>query len=126
MTSRQRNLNRRNKSRKQKRERRKEIATGIAGSVITMLLLVGFVIILFLGEANRQARYSFQEITMYNVSKGDTLWEIAQEVRTSNRQDIRQIVFLIVEMNNFDGSVLIRAGDVIAIPVFDNETPRPN
>lgn len=73
----------------------------------------------------RNARYNFQEITMIEVQRGDTLWNFAETIRTCQRQDLRQIVFLITQINEFDGSVIIREGDVIALPVFDS-TPANN
>ncbi|MDO5300929.1 MAG: LysM peptidoglycan-binding domain-containing protein [Tissierellia bacterium] len=51
------------------------------------------------------ARAEFKERYEYTVMSGDTLWSIAQNIRTED-QDIRDTVALIVEENGLEGKTL--------------------
>lgn len=125
MTKRQIGFQRARQEREKARARRWEIAKGIVLCAIVMAMLIGFTVMLAIGEWNRQQRvYAFSEVTIHNVESGDTLWAIADAIRNCATQDIRQIIFIIVQMNEWDGYAgLIVPGDILAIPVFQNSPP---
>ena len=61
-------------------------------TIIVFLLLTVFG--KSIAETNEEA-----EILSYTVCKGDTLWNIAQEYRTDNK-DIRQYIYELKQLNN--------------------------
>lgn len=55
----------------------------------------------------------------YVVSSGDTLWDISQEITPPSR-DVRYTIAEIEEKNDINDG-LIYAGQVISIPVYEEE-----
>lgn len=92
------------------------IRNSIIISIVFFLIVLGGLVSY---EQARRERYSFTTTTQIEVQRGDTLWTIAEQARTTNRQDIRQIVFIIQQQNELQGG-LIFPHQILQIPVFDN------
>lgn len=69
----------------------------IRSIAILIFLLIAFFNI-SVAKSNEEA-----EIISYTVSKGETLWSIAEEYKTKN-EDPRQYIYDIKKLNNMDNS----------------------
>lgn len=57
----------------------------------------------------------------YLVTKGETIWSIA-DIASSDQIDIREMVYHISKVNNINGSDHIYPGQVLKIPIGENQT----
>lgn len=67
----------------------------------SVTILIFLLIVLFnisVAKLNKEA-----EIILYTVSKGETLWSIAEEYKAEN-EDPRQYIYDIKKLNNMDNS----------------------
>lgn len=89
--------------------------------VLIVFLAFGAISIWAIGEMaiERNVRYNYTTTTLIEVQQGDTLWTIAENARICQRQDLRQIVWLIQQQNGLRDA-LIFPNDILAVPVFDN------
>ena len=89
----------------------------IRTTTLMVLSIIGLFIIF------SKSTYSKVEVgyTEDLVCKGDTLWSIAEEQAETNKyfenKDIREIVYELKEINNFDSSSLYQ-GQKIRIPIY--------
>jgi len=57
----------------------------------------------------------------YVVTKGDTLWTIAN-VESNNQLDLREVVHHISKVNNIGGSDHIYPGQILKIPSWEDQS----
>ncbi len=83
------------------------------------ILIILAVIAIALAIAGMRKPSKATEYSQYIVKSGDTLWDISQEITPPSR-DVRYTIAEIEEKNNIkDG--MIYAGQVISIPVYEEE-----
>lgn len=97
------------------------------GKFVRMILVLSFLVI-FCGIAalsattlnERSHAYDYDTTTVYYVSSGDTLWDIAKQVSgNSHNHDTRKVIDEIQKLNNLE-TVDIFPGDLLTVPVFNN------
>lgn len=85
---------------------------------IKVLCVVAFIVGILCGWFFSTAASKPTEVCTeeFVVSKGDTLWDIA-DLYTTSEDDIRYTIYRIKEINNLDTSEL-QPGDVLVVPIY--------
>lgn len=97
---------------KRSRKRRKIILRRRAVLLMACVALTG---VMFGAFCNASASKD-AETYVLTVSYGDTLWDIASEINTQNK-DIRRVVDDIIRLNRLTDTMLC-CGDELVIPVY--------
>jgi len=80
--------------------------------VLTIIMVVSVIVSVF----GNNHKVEIVDYDRYYVTSGDTLWDIASSINPGI--DNRRVVYDIAQMNEWNGAVMIAAGDVISIPVY--------
>ncbi|MBE6008791.1 MAG: LysM peptidoglycan-binding domain-containing protein [Lachnospiraceae bacterium] len=81
--------------------------------IVTLCMVLSFATISF-GKTNAKQKEVYYELV--DITKGDTLWTIAEEYNTEFG-DVREYIEVIKEFNNMSGDH-IKSGDKILVPVY--------
>lgn len=81
--------------------------------VVTLFLVFSFLLIGPLTTSNAASNSVTYE-TIY-VKSGDTVWKIAGQ-SSNDRDDIRQKVYLIRQLNNLNNNTEVYPGQVLKVP----------
>lgn len=97
-------------------KRRRTINWFKVSQVSILLGLSLFVGSCFIRDRQHLSAESDSEIIKYTyqVSAGDTLWEVASNVTTPN-EDVRELVYNIMEINKIDNPASLQEGQTIYI-----------
>ena len=97
-------------------KRRKTINWFKVSQVSILLGLSFFVGSCFIRDRQHFSAESDSEIIKYTyqVSAGDTIWEVASNVATPN-EDVRELVYNIIETNKIDKPACLQEGQTIYI-----------
>lgn len=91
---------------------KKFLTFALAVSAIALLITLCYTT-----HVERKAAYEFEDVGIWVVEKGDTLWEIA-EFYSDNRHDTREVVHIIRELNG-NMSATIYPGQKVEVPLFN-------
>lgn len=110
---RQQQIERQRKRRRQqqRQQRNKRIFT----TTICLICLITMICLINNSIQQRQANYHYETTTNYIVSKGETIWTIAQQF-SDNRHDTREVVYEIQKLSNT--TALIFPGQELTIPLY--------
>lgn len=107
------NINRQRRIRMLKRRkarRRKRIAC----FVILMLMLVA--VPSFMNNIKAKNLYDVH-YKVYTVQADDTIWDIAKNI-TDEKTDVRETIYNIEKLNNFDNGYSLKVGQTIKLPTY--------
>lgn len=98
-----------------RKEKRRTFIIGLCASTVLMAFLFFGLLKAIGGTDNLEDNINYIQVS---VESGDTLWDLIKESNPEYRGDIRELVYI---AKNKNGTVELMAGDVIAIPVVNNE-----
>ena len=81
--------------------------------IVTLCLVLSFATISF-GKTDAEEKEVYYELV--DITKGDTLWTIAEKYNTEF-DDVRDYIEVVKEFNNITGDY-IKSGDKIVVPVY--------
>lgn len=88
----------------QKKRRKARIKKAVVGGLVYIAFMVT-ITLLFVNWLSGDIPVEYGgEFTTYTVSKGDRLWNIAEQY--SNNKDVREVVYIIEKDNNLDNANL--------------------
>ena len=85
-------------------------------TTLGMTAILVFLIILLITNALYEPKYTESYKTIY-ISKGETLWSIAEEYKKPN-QDIRDYIHQLEKLNNMD-SAYVYEGQALTIIIYE-------
>ena len=86
-------------------------------AISIMIMLINTIAMLIV-RATVDDPYLYIDTGYWYVSKGETLWGIA-ELHSNDQHDTRKVIEIIKELNNKDNSV-IYPNEVLIVPLFEN------
>lgn len=86
-------------------------------AISIMIMLVSTIAMLIV-NATADDPYLYIDTGHWYVSKGNTLWSIA-ELHSNDQHDTRKVIEIIKELNNKTNST-IYAGETLIVPLFEN------
>ena len=97
------------------RKKIKEIAINFMAGILFLSVLFG---LYSLAQTDRNKVYQFTNSESYVVSRGETLWSIA-ESHSTDEHDTRKVVQIIKELTGKNDSS-VQVNETLIIPLFDN------
>ncbi len=88
-------------------------------SALIVCFLLAIVLVFVFTPSSEVNGKNIISYTEYTVKDGDTLWDIASNMNNGG-MDIREIVFDINQLNEYDANNVLRAGETIKVPVYAN------
>lgn len=82
---------------------------------VVIVLVIIFCSTILIGELIPD-KYEYQETLQYQVHNGDTLWSIAEQFSSNEHHDIRQVIYMIRDINSCSANIY--PGQQLNIPVF--------
>lgn len=86
-------------------------------AISIMIMLVGTIAML-IANATADDPYLYIDTGHWHVSKGETLWDIA-ELHSNDQHDTRKVIEIIKELSNKDSS-MIYPNEALIVPLFEN------
>lgn len=86
--------------------------------VISLTIVFVSLIAMLIANATADNPYYFIDEGHWVVSKGETLWSIA-ELHSNDQHDTRKVIEIIKELNNKDNSI-IYPNEILIVPLFEN------
>jgi len=99
-----------------KKEHRSTLTTYILGAIVIAVLMI--LVVEKLTEDTERLRASDTE--EYFVQRGDTVWNIAQNVQGGTGVDLSETVYHIMDINDIQNAQ-IKEGQKIVIPILANK-----
>jgi len=99
-----------------KKEHRSTLTTYILGAIVIAVLMI--LVVEKLTEDTERLRASDTE--EYFVQRGDTVWNIAQNVQDGTGVDLSETVYHIMDINDIQNAQ-IKEGQKIVIPILANK-----
>jgi len=104
---------------------RKKKTNNSGATVIIVVMAIAFVGLMFYKDRLDRKAYEYSSTQRYIVERGDTLWEIAERITPSDRQDPRQVIYIIEQetkrLTGVKVQSILQVGDTLYLPVFDCE-----
>lgn len=97
----------------------KQTKTNYLIIIITLTIVLAVVGYRFIEVATENANlvYEVKGYTYYTVKSGDTLWQVAESIKSPN-QDTRVVVRHILDLNMVENADNIRQGQGLALPLY--------
>ena len=86
--------------------------------VISIMVMLVTTVAMLIANATADDPYLYIDTGHWYVSKGDTLWSIA-ELHSNEQHDTRKVIEIIKELSNKTNSTIYE-GETLIVPLFEN------